>query len=50
MDASQCWNDRPRFGVNSISQKLSAYNSFKHYKIKSLVFYNYNTVFRVIKL
>jgi hypothetical protein len=24
MDASQCGNDRPGFGVHSISQKLSA--------------------------
>jgi hypothetical protein len=26
MDASQCGNDRPRFGLPAVTQKLSAYN------------------------
>ncbi len=36
MGAGQCGNDRPGFGVHSITQKLSAYNNIrvKHYKIK----------------
>ena len=26
MDIGECWNDRPGFGVNSVSQKLSSNN------------------------
>ncbi len=35
MDASQCWNDRPGFGVIAVTAKLRSYNiiEFKHYII-----------------
>ncbi len=47
MGASQCWNERPGFGLLSVSQKLRAYKyckSFKHYKIKTIILYNHNIV------
>ncbi len=45
MDASQCGNDRPRFGVHSVSQKLSEYNIIKFWNIvnfKYITLYNYS--------
>jgi hypothetical protein len=36
MDASQCGNDRPGFGLHSVSQKLSAYNIVRDLNIKKL--------------
>jgi hypothetical protein len=47
MDASQCGNDRLRFGVHSISQKLSEYNIIRVLnimKLNNIILYNDNIV------
>ena len=40
MDARQCGNDRPGFGVHSVTQKLRAYNIIRVLNIIKLKLYN----------
>ena len=48
MGASHCGNDRPGFGVHSVTQKLRAYNIIRVLniiKLNYIILYNYNIVY-----